>query len=121
MMQSSTAKKPSAPFSEINVISERLEKVLRAVGAARARQRLTVEEAFIFLAAGYLGVSKSISGVTIRSVSCIDVANILKIPRETVRRKASTLAEMQLASMTTRGILIENFDEWRLLAEAMLQ
>lgn len=121
MMHFSPAKKPTTPFSEINSISERLEKVLRAVGAARARQHLTVDEAFIFLAAGYLGVSKSRSGVTIRAVSCIDVASLLKIPRETVRRKASTLVELQLASMTSRGILIENLDEWRLLAEAMLQ
>ena len=120
-MHFSIAKKPAAPFSEINAISERLEKVLRAVGAARARQQLSVDEAFIFLVAGYRGVSKSRSGVTIRAVSCIDIANILNIPRETVRRKAATLVGLQLASMTSRGILIENLDEWRLLAEAMLQ
>lgn len=119
-MHFSTDKKLSAPISEVIAISERLEKVLRAVGAARARRQLTVEEAFIFLAVGFLGISNSRSGVAITVVSCIDIAEILKIPRETVRRKIATLVEMGLVSMTTRGVLLVGLDEWRVLAEEIL-
>ncbi|MGO9941317.1 MAG: hypothetical protein ACLPIC_00860 [Rhodoblastus sp.] len=120
-MHFSTDKKLSAPPSEIIEISERLEKVLRAVGAARARRQLTVEEAFIFLAIGFLGISNSRSGVAITVVSCIDIAEVLKIPRETVRRKVVNLVEMQLVSMTTRGMILEAVDEWRALAAEILQ
>ncbi|MDR3450788.1 MAG: hypothetical protein P4M15_13770 [Alphaproteobacteria bacterium] len=80
-----------------------------------------MEEAFVFLAAGFLGISNSRSGVAITVVSCIDIAEILKIPRETVRRKIANLAEMQLVSMTTRGAILEDLDAWRAIAEELLQ
>ena len=119
-MHSSTDKKLSTPPSEIIEISERLEKVLRAVGAARARRQLTVEGAFIFLAVGFLGISNSKSGIAITVVSCIDIAEILKIPRETIRRKLVNLVEMQLVLMTTRGVMLEALDEWRAFATEIL-
>jgi len=115
------AKTHTAAFSEIHAISERLEKILHAVADARERRRLSVDGAFIFLAVGHLGISKSGSGITIRPVSCIDLASKLKIPKETVRRKATNLAALGLVSMTARGVIVEDLDEWRLLAEAMLQ
>ncbi len=118
-MQQTTIVNPfKANLADIGKITARLEKLLRAVGEARGRQRLTVEEAFIFLAVGHIGVSLSGSGLAIRPVTCIDVAAMLRIPRETVRRKAANLADINLVSMTTRGIMIENLDEWRRLVEA---
>jgi hypothetical protein len=44
----------------------------------------------------------------------------LKIPAETVRRKAARLVEIEFLARTTRGLLVQNVDEWRWLAETVL-
>ncbi|WP_148213049.1 hypothetical protein [Methylocella silvestris] len=107
---------------ENHSLLESLGRFLRAIGEARARRRLTVEEALIFLAVGYLGISEAKSGiVTIRPVSCVDIAAILEIPRETVRRKAIALAETKVVSMSARGIIIVELDQWREFVEQILQ
>ena len=109
------------PF-KFSSIYERLDKVLSAVGEARERRQLPLEEVYIFLAVGHLGISTTGRGnIMLKSVSCVDVAAVLKIPRETVRRKAKALAKMNFVSMTSRGILLKDADEWRLFAEEILQ
>jgi hypothetical protein len=105
--------------SEVNALSQRVGKVLRALGAARGSERLTADEVLIFLALGHLGQSAASNSVFIRPVTCIDLADVLNIPKETVRRKVARLVELQLAEATTRGILLQNQEEWRRLAESV--
>jgi mannose/fructose/N-acetylgalactosamine-specific phosphotransferase system component IIC len=108
--------------SQDNSLLESLGKLLRGIGEARVLRRLTVEEALIFLAVGYLGISETKRGtVTITPISCVDIAAILGIPRETVRRKATALAIRKLVSVTARGIVIVELDQWRDFAEEILR
>lgn len=120
MPQPQPAKLLAVALSEIDSISRRLENALQTVGEARAKQRTTIEEVFIFLAVGYLGISRAGNCVTIRAVTCVDVASLLRIPRETVRRKATNLADLNLITMTARGVVIEDLDAWRNLAKGIL-
>jgi DNA-binding MarR family transcriptional regulator len=105
--------------SEISALSQRVGKMLRAFGRAREQERMTSDETLIFLALGHLGQTATSTGMVSRPVTCLDLADLLNIPKETVRRKVSRLVEMQLVMSTTRGVLMENEAEWRRLAEAI--
>ncbi len=85
---------------------------------ARGRLGLTADETLIFLALGQLGLAASSAGFAISPVTCSDIARLLNMPKESVRRKASRLVDIDLATHTTRGILLKNVDEWRHLAAA---
>jgi len=105
--------------AEIVAVSDRLEKLLRALTDARQRLVLTPDEVLIFLALGQLGLAPSSAGIAISPVTCSDISDLLKMPKESVRRKAARLVQVNLAAHTTRGILIKNVDEWCGLAEAV--
>jgi hypothetical protein len=105
--------------NEISVLSQRVGKVLRTFGAARGREGLTADELLIFLALGHLRQSTASNHIFIRPVTCLDLAAVLNIPKETVRRKVARLVELQLAEATTRGVLIQDKEEWRRLAESI--
>lgn len=105
--------------SEVSALSQRVGKTLRCFGHARRHHYLTADEVLIFLALGHLGQSVNSIGVSIRPVTILDLAELLHIPKETVRRKVSRLVELQFAEATTRGVLIHNQEEWRQLAESI--
>ncbi len=105
--------------SEVSALSQRVGKILRSFGHARRRDHMSADEVLIFLALGHLGQTASSIGVSIRPVTNLDLAEMLHIPKETVRRKISRLVEMQLAEATTRGVLIRDQEEWRRLAESI--
>jgi hypothetical protein len=94
-----------------------LAKLLRTFGAMRLRRDLTADEALIFLALGYLGVSQVDGCVRAMPVACLDVSDLLRIPRETVRRKVARLAKKDLVSITSHGVFVENIAEWRRLSD----
>ena len=119
MLRSSASTKTIKTASEIGALSQRVGKMLRAFGRAREQDRMTSDEALIFLALGHLGQTATSTGMVIRPVTCLDLADLLNIPKETVRRKVSRLVEMQLVMSTTRGVFMENEVEWRRLAEAI--
>lgn len=104
---------------ELSLLSQRVGRVLRAFGETRARHRMTADEVLIFLALGHLGLVPNSHGVAIRPVTCLDLAEVLGIPKETVRRKVARLAELQLVEATTRGAMIQDQEEWRRLAESI--
>lgn len=95
-----------------------LGRLLQALGDAR-RRRLTLEEAFIFLAAGQLGLSSNRIGFAVRPVPCGEIATLLSIPKETVRRKAISLEILGLVSRNSRGVAVEKLDDWLELAAAL--
>jgi hypothetical protein len=116
LLSSDATSTKQAP-SEIGALSSRVGTLLRAFGEARGGGRMTAEEVLIFLAIGHLGQTASRNGVFIRPVTCIDIAQMLNIPKETVRRKLVRLVDLALAEAATRGVLIKNQDEWRRLAD----
>ncbi len=107
------------PSAKIATVSERLDTLLRVFSDMRERQKLTSDEIMIFLAVGRLGIAATPQGVTMRPVTCLDISQLLKIPTETVRRKAVRLEKIHFVRRTTRGIAIQNLDEWRRLAEML--
>jgi hypothetical protein len=119
MLRSSVSTVAIKTPSELSALSQRVGKVLRAFGKARELDQMTADEALIFLALGHLGQTATSTGVAIRPVTCLDLAELLNIPKETVRRKVARLVDMQLVTSTTRGVLMENDVEWRRLAEAI--
>lgn len=107
----------NAPL-EIKRTQERLETILRAMSDARRRLTLTADEALIFLALGQFGLAPSSAGLVLSPVTCSSISDLLNMPKESVRRKASHLLEIGLAVHTTRGIMLKNVDEWRRFAAA---
>ena len=89
-------------------------------GRSGAHRSLTVEEIFIFLTIGYLGLSEWGAGFVVRHVPCADVGAVLNIPKETVRRKANLLSERGLVSKNSHGVAVARIGEWLDLATAML-
>ena len=119
-LSASTSKSSSEFVMERPAIDrENLARILATAGAARAR-RLTLEETFIFLAIGHLGLSATRSGYAVKPVPCADIAALLKIPKETVRRKAQSLEILGLVAKNSRGVALDKIDEWLDLAAAML-
>lgn len=106
--------------SEISALSQRVGKVLRAFGVARGADRLTSDEVLVFLALGHLGQTANSYGVAVRPVTCLDLAEMLSIPKETVRRKLARLVDLQLAETTGRGTLILDQEEWRRIAGSVV-
>jgi hypothetical protein len=105
-------------IDEADAASRTLAKLLRAFGTARARRQLTADETLIFLAVGHLGLSKVCGGLSAKPVACPDVSSLLKIPKETVRRKTARLVKLDLVSMSPYGITLENIDEWCRVTES---
>ncbi len=91
---------------------ERIAQLLKLFSSARRRPGLTPDEVLIFFAMGYLGLSVSNDVVVMRSVRIVDVAVSLGMAKETVRRKAMRLADIEYVSITRDGILIKRFDIW---------
>ncbi len=105
---------------DMATLSRSVGRMARAFAATRRKTGLTADEVLIFLALGHLGQTPTAGGVAIRPVTCIDLADVLHMPKETVRRKAARLVDRELASSTTRGLLLENDGEWRRLAEELI-
>ncbi|MDI9848871.1 hypothetical protein QM467_12460 [Rhodoblastus sp. 17X3] len=120
MSHSYFAQAEFAPPLEANAISQRLMQMLQSIGGARTRLLLASDEALIFLALGQMGLSVCKFGVAIQPVAGVAIAELLKIPKETVRRKVARLVQLDLVTATPRGHVIKNFDEWRQLAEAVI-
>lgn len=102
-----------ARSSALRAEAAAMDRMLAAFGRLRDRRHMTPDEVLIFLAIGRLGVSASSLGVAVHPVTCLDVSKLLKIPAETVRRKAGRLVEAELLARTARGLLVRNIEEWK--------
>lgn len=89
----------------------RLRRLLAAFGTLRTKERLAAEEALIFFALGQLAWSSG-EGAMSKLVPCAEISELLGIPRETVRRKAGRLVDLELATLTPRGLRIRDNPLW---------
>jgi hypothetical protein len=88
-------------------------KLMRLFSSARKRPALKADELLIFMAIGYLNVSVTGSDViVIRPVSLIEVARLLGMPKETVRRKTTRLVDIEYVECTNKGIVIRKLGCW---------
>jgi hypothetical protein len=117
MLRSSGQEITKSIPSEPSVLSQRVDKVLRLFGRARAADGMTADEVLIFLALGHLDKVVTSKWGETRPVTCLDLAELLNIPKETVRRRVARLVELDLATLTKRGALMKNGNEWRKIAE----
>lgn len=101
---------PLAPG--ITQVSRRVRALLEVIGEFRQLYGLSTDEALIFLALGQLSLSPSGAAFKSKPVTCSNLTEILKIPRETVRRKAVHLVESELVSVGPRGFCVRNQEEW---------
>jgi DNA-binding MarR family transcriptional regulator len=104
---------------EIAELSNAFAKVVRALQDLRTQHDLTWDEALIFMALGLTAFCPSGAGVRTKAVSASDIAEVLCIPRETVRRKIMMMIKKELASKTMGGFALQNFAEWVRVAEAL--
>lgn len=95
----------------LDVKTESLARILGVASAAR-RLRMSIDDAFIFMAIGHLGLSQSRAGYAVKPVSCADVAQLLGLPKETVRRKALRLVVLGLIAKNAKGLTIDKIDDW---------
>lgn len=96
---------------ELNLLSW-----LQAIGGARRQHGLAAEEALIFLAVGQLGLRFSNDATMVWPVTCLEISDLLQIPRETVRRKTGRLIENDWVAVTGRGFVLKNVEQWRKFA-----
>jgi len=97
-----------------------VERLLSGFSLARGRHNLTAEDVLVFLAIGQLGIVKSGAILTLRPIAYAEVSALLQIPKETIRRKATRLIEMDMIYLTSRGVIVKNVEEWSSLAASML-
>jgi hypothetical protein len=105
-------------MERIDTSAECLARLLGAASAAR-RHRLGIDDAFIFLAFGHLGLSRSRGGWAIKPVACAEVGQFLGMPKETVRRKAMRLAVLGLVAKGPKGVIVAKVDDWLDLVAAI--
>lgn len=91
---------------------EKIARLLRLFSSPRKRLGLTPDELLIFIAIGYLGTRIANGAVQIIPVGIVEVSSLLGIPRETVRRKAMRLADLDYIHNTSKGILIREIRVW---------
>lgn len=108
-----------ASRTDFDALADDVDRLLRVFGRARARDGFTADDTLVFLALGWLGRSATRGGMAFRPVTCVDLAELLAIPRETVRRKMARLVDLNLAEMTRRGAMIVNDEKWLALAEPL--
>ena len=94
-------------------------RLLRAFGSIRARRQMTPDTALIYLAVGQLGLMRCGSLLTLRPVTYHDISLLLKTPKETVRRKAGRLIDLDMIQPTTQGLMLRSIDEWLGMVDSM--
>lgn len=91
---------------------DKIAQIIGVFSSARKRSVLTADEVVIFLAIGHLSVSVINDVIVTRPVGLAEVALLLGIPKETVRRKMLRLAVVEYVGCSPKGIAITKLDTW---------
>lgn len=91
---------------------EKIAHLLRVFSSARRRPALAADEVVIFLAIGHLSISVENDAVVIRPIGLTEIALLLGIPKETVRRKTLRLADVEYVACSPKGIVLKQLDIW---------
>ena len=100
------------PPQDLRQSLRRLRRLCQKLGEARTKSGLSAEDVLIFMALGQLSLSPSCEMSSARPVTYSAIAEALKIPKETVRRKVGRLIGGELVRSTPRGLMIADIDEW---------
>jgi hypothetical protein len=91
---------------------EKIARFLRMFSSPRKRLGLTPDEILIFFAIGYLSTSVSNDLIQMTPISYADVALLLGIPKETVRRKTIRLVDIDYVRCSSKGIFVKQLEIW---------
>jgi hypothetical protein len=91
---------------------ERIAQLLRVFASPRKRLGLAPDELLIFFAIGYLGTKLSNGTIQVLPIGMIDVATLLGIPKETVRRKILRLVQLEYVSCSPKGVFVKEVRVW---------
>lgn len=112
----SAVKQPSfdAFRQQANVLQnrEKIARLLRLFSSPRKRLGLTPDELLIFFAIGYLGTKVANDAIQVTPIGIVDVASLLGIPRETVRRKTMRLVDLDYVESTSKGLFVKELNVW---------
>jgi len=92
-------------------------RLLGGFGAARMKKGLSADEALIYLAVGRLGIANIAGARKAIPVRCQDVGELLKMPRETIRRKSERLETKEMVTISSGGLIISDMEDWRRFSE----
>ncbi|WP_315756819.1 MULTISPECIES: hypothetical protein [unclassified Bradyrhizobium] len=108
-------------YGQILQNRERIARLLRLFSSPRKRKGLRPEELLIFFAIGYLGIRISNCTVQIIPIGMVEVAALLGIPKESVRRKVMRLVELDYVITTPKGVFVKDVRVWcQMLGHAII-
>ena len=113
-MQSTVVNMPGkdAPQEAMQLLA--LRGLFGAIDNIRSSLKLDVEEMLLYLCIGYLNterIQRVGSNGYIASTNISSVADFMKIPKETARRKIKRLAAMGLIE-NTQGVVVSDVSHW---------
>lgn len=98
-----------------------LRSFFASIDTMRVSLNLDVEEMLLYLGVGYLNterIQQIGSNGYITSTNVSSVADFMKIPKETARRKIKRLAAMGLVD-TTQGVVVADVSRWFAIARQL--
>ncbi len=98
-----------------------LKGLFSAIDNIRSSLKLDVEEMLLYLCIGYLNterIQQIGNNGYISSTNISSVADFMKIPKETARRKIKRLAAMGLVD-TTQGVVVADVSRWFSIARQL--
>ncbi len=98
-----------------------LKTLFSAIDNIRSTLKLDVEEMLLYLCIGYLNTERIQhigNNGYISSTNISSVADFMKIPKETARRKIKRLATMGLVD-TTQGVVVADVSRWFAIARQL--
>ena len=98
-----------------------LKRLFSAIDNIRSSLKLDVEEMLLYLCIGYLNterIQQVGNNGYISSTNISSVADFMKIPKETARRKIKRLAAMGLVD-TAQGVVVADVSRWFAIARQL--
>lgn len=111
---------PNSQPTHILLKRKKIGQILQLFSSGRKRLGLTPDEILIFFAIGYLSASMTENLIMVNPIRYADVALLLGIPKETVRRKTIRLVDIEYVGATSKGIFIREFANWCQMFEGIV-
>ena len=113
-MAGETATRGNEPFDRDAIVTASRDtgRLLRAANEARVRAGLAAEDLLIFLAIGHLGIDASGEIPRVTPCTYLQIAELIAVPRETVRRKIGRLCDRGYTRTDRAGVVVRDVGAW---------
>lgn len=106
----------STTLNDLAALFGDLDRLFSDLSKAKRKHRLSNDELLLLLVLGRCSLGFSSFGVSVKAVRYSDIARLMRIPKETVRRKFSKLIDRGFVDVTARGVILQRLDDWAQLA-----